>query len=120
MRVFALQTSWRFGGALRSARSASRLLVLALVLPMALLLSACVQEPKLRDEPFGQSVRHMILVQTTDPQREPLGLDGEKALNALDAYRSGDGGDSGSAADALSSGLGELSDGIGIGLGGGK
>jgi len=53
------------------------------------LLAGCVHEPAVTDPPFGQSVRHMILVQTTDPEREPLGLDGEKALNVLETYRSG-------------------------------
>jgi len=102
----------------------------------SLLLASCVQEPKFRAEPFGESVRQMSLVQSTDPEREPLGLDGEKALGILQAYRSGSGGDgrgggdggqgSGSPADALSSGIGELSSGIasglgiGLGLGGGN
>lgn len=79
-----------------------------LVVQIALFVPGCVHEPQLRDEPFGQSVRHMILVQTTDPGREPLGLDGEKALKALEDYRSGDGldGDSGGLADALDLGGG--------------
>lgn len=106
--------------------------IMPMLLLSTILLASCVEEPRLRDEPFGESVRHMILVQTTDPEREPLGLDGEKALSALQAYRSGSGGDgqgggdggqgSGSPADALSSGIGELSGSIasGLGLGGGN
>lgn len=50
------------------------------------LLTGCA-EPTVLDPPYGESVRHMIAVQTTDPARDPLGFDGEKAINALDAYR---------------------------------
>ncbi|NBC48481.1 MAG: hypothetical protein GVY22_10905 [Gammaproteobacteria bacterium] len=58
-----------------------------LALTMAVLISGCVNEPTVLDPPFGESVRQMIAVQTSDPSRNASGLDGVKARNAFDAYR---------------------------------
>ncbi|MBK5931125.1 hypothetical protein [Halochromatium salexigens] len=52
----------------------------------AVLLTGCA-EPTVLDPPFGESVRHMIALQTADPSREAPGLDGEKSRKAFDAYR---------------------------------
>lgn len=50
------------------------------------LLAGCA-EPTVLDPPFGESVRHMIAIQTTDPSLDAPGLDGYKALNTLETYR---------------------------------
>jgi len=50
-------------------------------------LIGCAREPTVLDPPFGQSVRQMIAVQTADPSSSSYGLDGTKAINALEAYR---------------------------------
>ncbi|MEA3640842.1 MAG: hypothetical protein VBE63_12980 [Lamprobacter sp.] len=50
------------------------------------LLAGCA-EPTVLDPPFGDSVRHMIALQTTDPTRDAPGLDGEKARRAFETYR---------------------------------
>ena len=52
----------------------------------AVLLASCA-EPTVLDPPFGNSVRHMIALQTTDPSLDAPGLDGQKAINTLEAYR---------------------------------
>lgn len=49
-------------------------------------LAGCA-EPTVLDPPFGESVRHMIALQTTDPARDAPGLDGEKARAAFETYR---------------------------------
>jgi hypothetical protein len=58
-----------------------------LALTAAWLLNGCAYEPTVLDPPFGESVRQMIAVQTSDPSRQALGLDGQKARNAFKAYR---------------------------------
>lgn len=50
-----------------------------------LLLGACATEPE--NTRFGESVRHMIALQTTDPNADASGLDGAKASAALRAYK---------------------------------
>jgi hypothetical protein len=52
-----------------------------------LLLTGCASDYSVEDPNFGASVRHMIVVQTTDPNRGASGLDGTKAGAALEAYR---------------------------------
>ncbi len=58
-----------------------------LSLPIAAVLLAGCAEPTVLDPPFGESVRHMIALQTADPSRDAPGLDGEKARKTFDAYR---------------------------------
>ena len=52
-----------------------------------LLLTACATDPEPDNIRFGESVRHMIALQTTSPNAGARGLDGEKAEAALRAYR---------------------------------
>ena len=54
---------------------------------IALALLAGCAEPTVLDPPFGESVRHMIAVQTTDPSLDAPGLDGYKAVRGLEIYR---------------------------------
>jgi hypothetical protein len=55
-------------------------------LPASLILiGACATEPD--NTRFGESVRHMISLQTTDPNANASGIDGPKASAALRAYR---------------------------------
>jgi hypothetical protein len=51
------------------------------------LLGACATDPEPDNLRFGAAVRHMISVQTADPNAGARGLDGEKAEQALRAYR---------------------------------
>ena len=50
------------------------------------LIAGCA-EPTVLDPPFGESVRHMIAIQTTDPSLDAPGLDGYKAIRGLEIYR---------------------------------
>ena len=59
----------------------------AATVTLAFLLASCASDPTADNIRFGESVRHMITLQTTDPQGEAPGLDGEKAENVLRAYR---------------------------------
>lgn len=60
------------------------------------LLAACsMHEPTRVDENFGNSVRHMVEVQTYNPEaarkpstEPPTAMDGEKGGAVLDSYRS--------------------------------
>lgn len=61
------------------------------LLIIAGLLASCA-EPTVLDPPFGESVRHMIAIQTTDPSLDAPGLDGSKALSVFKTYQEGDGG----------------------------
>jgi hypothetical protein len=57
-------------------------------LACGLVLSGCATEPDITQDPdFGNSVRHMIALQTADPGSGGTGLDGEKARNTLRTYR---------------------------------
>lgn len=47
--------------------------------------TGCAKEPD--NIRFGESVRHMITVQTTDPNATATGLDGYKSEAAIRAYR---------------------------------
>ena len=60
---------------------------LSVCLLAAGLLAGCAafQEPD--NIQFGDSVRHMIALQTTDPDPGARGLDGEKAEQTMRAYR---------------------------------
>ena len=58
-----------------------------LVLLIAVGLLAGCAEPTVLDPPFGESVRHMIALQTADPSRDAPGLDGGKAQRAFEVYR---------------------------------
>ena len=53
----------------------------------ALLLAACATDPAVDNLRFGESVRHMITLQTADPNSGAPGLDGEKAETVLRTYR---------------------------------
>ena len=61
----------------------------------ALLAGCSMHEPTRVDENFGNSVRHMVQVQTYNPEaarqpstEPPTQLDGEKGGAVLDSYRS--------------------------------
>lgn len=59
-----------------------------LALACSVVLLGCATEPDITQDPdFGQSVRHMIALQTADPWTGGTGLDGEKATATLRAYR---------------------------------
>jgi hypothetical protein len=59
-----------------------------LALACSTLLLGCATEPDITQDPdFGQSVRHMIALQTADPWSGGTGLDGEKATATLRVYR---------------------------------
>ncbi|SDX44513.1 hypothetical protein [Thiocapsa roseopersicina] len=59
-----------------------------LALMASLLMLGCATEPDITQDPdFGQSVRHMIALQTADPWSGGTGLDGEKATATLRVYR---------------------------------
>jgi hypothetical protein len=51
------------------------------------LLVGCETYEELPGGEFGASVRHMVALQTADPEQEARGLDGPKARKALDQYR---------------------------------
>lgn len=51
------------------------------------LTAGCANYPEPDNIRFGESVRHTIALQTTDPNAGATGLDGEKAEGALRAYR---------------------------------
>lgn len=63
---------------------------LAISFAVVSFLAGCANEPTVLDPPFGDSVRHMIAIQTTEPARDASGLDGEKAIKALETYRESD------------------------------
>jgi hypothetical protein len=52
-----------------------------------LVLTGCASETEVADNDFGNSVRHMIALQTAHPERSAYGLDGQKAALTLDRYR---------------------------------
>ncbi len=57
-------------------------------LACSLLVLGCATEPDITQDPdFGQSVRHMIALQTADPWSGGTGLDGAKAAATLRVYR---------------------------------
>ncbi len=59
-----------------------------LALACGFLLLGCATEPDITQDPdFGQSVRHMIALQTADPWSGGTGLDGAKATATLRVYR---------------------------------
>ena len=51
------------------------------------LLGACATDQEWENPSFGESVRHTIALQTTDPNVGARGLDGEKAELVLRNYR---------------------------------
>jgi hypothetical protein len=51
-------------------------------------LSGCAPEQSAVRDDFGNSVRAMIAGQTYQPGTEAAGLDGGKAANTMDVYRS--------------------------------
>jgi hypothetical protein len=51
------------------------------------LIAGCANYPEPDNIRFGESVRHTIALQTTDPSAGAPGLDGEKAEQVLRAYR---------------------------------
>jgi hypothetical protein len=59
-----------------------------MALSFGLILSGCVTEPDITQDPdFGQSVRQTIAIQTADPWAGAPGLDGQKASAVLRTYR---------------------------------
>jgi len=57
-------------------------------LACGLVLSGCATEPDITQDPdFGNSVRHMIALQTADPGSGGTGLDGVMARNIMQKYR---------------------------------
>jgi hypothetical protein len=57
-----------------------------LLLASFLALVACATDTEPDNLRFGESVRHMISLQTTDPNSGARGLDGVKAEQAFRAY----------------------------------
>lgn len=53
----------------------------------ALVLAGCSTEPSKVEANFGSSVRNAIALQTSDPNNDARGLDGEKAGAVLQTYR---------------------------------
>ena len=53
----------------------------------AVLLTACALTPGGERPPFGESVRHMIQVQTYGPGDDVPPLRGDKAAAAMEVYR---------------------------------
>jgi hypothetical protein len=53
---------------------------------LMLLMSGCANE-NLADQDYGNSVRHMMALQTANPGRGTSGLDGQKAARSLEEYR---------------------------------
>ena len=72
---------------MKSLKSAIPPLACCLLSAVSLLIGACATEPELDNLVFGDSVRHMIALQTADPNAGASGLDGERAEAALRAYR---------------------------------
>jgi hypothetical protein len=52
-----------------------------------LLIAGCATDGEPDNIRFGESVRHTIALQTTDPNAGATGLDGQKAEQVLRAYR---------------------------------
>jgi hypothetical protein len=68
--------------------STAMLRLLRIGWPLGMLLMAgCANHPEPDNIRFGESVRHTIALQTTDPSAGATGLDGEKAEKALREYR---------------------------------
>ena len=70
----------------RVTKELSPLATVALALT-AFLIASCATDPTANNIRFGESVRHMITLQTADPQSGATGLDGEKAEEVIRAYR---------------------------------
>lgn len=51
-----------------------------------LVLSGCTSN-EIADHTFGDSVRHMIAIQTARPRSQEIGMDGTKAALALQKYQ---------------------------------
>lgn len=59
-----------------------------LLLLSSLLVAACATVPPAADRPaFGETVRHMIQVQTYEPGDEVPSLHGDRAATSMGAYR---------------------------------
>ena len=52
-----------------------------------LIVTGCARDDEVRDQGFGDSVRHMIATQTANPGSSAYGFDGIKAGLTLDKYR---------------------------------
>ena len=53
----------------------------------ALLISGCIRNDEVVVSNHGNSVRHMIALQTSNPSGGAMGLDGQKAALTLQKYR---------------------------------
>lgn len=60
---------------------------LPIVMLMVLLIAGCASEDEISKSHYGESVRHMIALQTSNPQGGAMGLDGQKAALTLQKYR---------------------------------
>jgi len=72
---------------MKATSIALRCMVRAGWLVSPLLIGACATHDDWDNPRFGESVRHTIALQTTDPDAGARGLDGEKAENVLRTYR---------------------------------
>ena len=54
---------------------------------LIMLATGCASNDEIVDSNYGDSVRHMIAVQTSHPNRGVTGLDGQKAALTLQNYR---------------------------------
>lgn len=52
-----------------------------------ILITACVSIDESANSNYGDSVRHMIALQTSNPTGGAMGLDGQKAALTLQKYR---------------------------------
>lgn len=74
--------------AIRIPGQTLRHIVGLMALGPGLMLTGCATEPDITDDSdFGQSVRNMIALQTTDTRGTAPGMDAEKASAVLRTYR---------------------------------
>ena len=55
--------------------------------PSLALIVGCVNDNGISDQGYGNAVHHMIAIQTSNPGRSAYGLDGQKAMLALEKYK---------------------------------
>jgi len=60
---------------------------LPIAIPIMVLMAGCANTDETADSNYGQSVRHMIAVQTASPRSGATGLDGQMAALSLQNYR---------------------------------
>ena len=58
-----------------------------ITMTMALLVFGCASNNEVAVSNYGESVRHMIALQTSNPSGGAMGMDGQKAALTLQKYR---------------------------------